>query len=90
MRTNNNEYHDSDQLDAFHPNNLFGPLETLRSVQLQSTDASITTSNAHLPQWQIPAVIAVVCAGGLVTALDAAAVAAVLPSIAKDLSATTS
>ena len=34
MRTNNNEYHDSDQLDAFHPNNLFGPLETLRSVQL--------------------------------------------------------
>jgi MFS family permease len=90
MRTNNNEYHDSDQLDAFHPNNLFEPLGTLRSVQLQSTDASITTSNAHLPQWQIPAVIAVVCAGGLVTALDAAAVAAVLPSIAKDLSATTS
>jgi hypothetical protein len=90
MRANNNEYHDSDQLDAFHPNNLFEPLETLRSVQLQSTDASITTSNAHLPQWQIPAVITVVCAGGLVTALGAAAVAAVLPSIAKDLSATTS
>jgi Na+/melibiose symporter-like transporter len=85
-----NEDHDSDQLDAFHLNSYFKALGLLKHVQSHAADGKRTTSDTHLNPWQTPVIVAVVCAGGLVTTLNAVVVATALPYIANDLSATTS
>jgi MFS family permease len=84
------EDHDSRQLDSDHLDTYFQPLKPLKPVQSHATDQKSTTPDSDLRRWQILAVMVVVCAGGLVTALDTVGVATVLPSIANDLSATTS
>jgi hypothetical protein len=84
------EDHDSCQLDSVRLDSYFKPLQPLEPVQLTATDEKSKTPVSHLHRWQILAVMVVVYAGGLVTALDTVAVATALPSITNDLSAATS
>jgi MFS family permease len=88
-----NDDHDSDQPDAVRLNSYskpLEPLEPLKPVQSHAAEGRNTTSDTRLNRWQTPVIVAVVCAGGLVTALDAVVVATALPSIANDISAMTS
>jgi MFS family permease len=84
------ENHDSRQLDSVHLDTDFQRLKPLKLVQSHATDEKHTTPDSHPSRWQTLSVMVVVCAGGLVTALDTVAVATALPSIANDLSATIS
>jgi MFS family permease len=68
--------------------------EPLKPPQCHAADDGTALPEAvSLPpmrvRWRTPIVMTVVCAGGLVTALDAVIVGTALPSIASDLSATT-
>jgi EmrB/QacA subfamily drug resistance transporter len=74
-----------------HPANSPGPL---KPPQCHAADDETAMPEAvSLPpmrvRWRTPIVMTLVCAGGLVTALDAVIVGTALPSIASDLSATT-
>lgn len=62
----NNEDHDSDQVDAVYLNSYFRPH---KPVHPHATDKLSTTSNIRQLRWQIHAVVAIFCAGGLLTAL---------------------
>lgn len=85
------EDHDmSFQLNSVHPATSLEPLKPSTS---HITSEETTTRDAHPPpslriRWRTPIVMAVICAGGLITSLDAVIVGTALPSIASDLSAT--
>lgn len=68
-------------------------LEPLKPSQSHTTVEETTTPDHRAvplrTRWRTPIVMAVICAGGLVTALDGVIVGTALPSIASDLSATT-
>jgi MFS family permease len=85
------EDHGNFCLSAVYPSTSLEPLKPSRShTTLEETTAlEIRPISSWRIRWRNPIVMAVVCAGGLVTALDAVIVGTALPSIASDLSATT-
>jgi MFS family permease len=78
-------------LSTVHPATSLEPLKPSQSHDtVEETTAPETRPIPPLRiRWRTPIVMAVICAGGLVTALDAVIVGTALPSIASDLSATT-
>jgi len=66
----------------------FRPLQHHAAVDESNTPEALTPPPMRV-RWRTPIVMTVICAGGLVTALDAVVVGTALPSIASDLGATT-
>jgi EmrB/QacA subfamily drug resistance transporter len=62
---------------------------TERPPSTSSTPQHTTPFQTWRLEWRVPIVMTVICMGGLITALDAVIVGTALPSIARDLGATT-